>query len=109
MSILSASLLIIGLVFNIILLLLVLVSVLLIYSLLMTQVQQKTHENGLMRLMGLSNSGYVASLMISSTCFVLPSILVGYILSYPALYVFQLMTYPDGAARVTPPSAGATL
>ena len=54
MKITGAALLGIGLVFKILLLIFIVVSVLLIYSLLLISVETKTFEIGVMRLMGLS-------------------------------------------------------
>ena len=50
----AASILFIGLIFDILLIMFVVVAVLLIYSLLMISVETKTHEIGIMRLVGLS-------------------------------------------------------
>ena len=63
LNIYSFALLFIGLVFNILLIMFVLISVLLIYSLLMITTETKTFDTGIMRLLGLSSSGFVAMIM----------------------------------------------
>ena len=86
MEILSNAILLLGLIFDIILILLVIVSVLLIYSLLMITVEYKTFESGIMRLIGLSKTGYVASIFMQASLFVLPSIVCAFFASVPVLY-----------------------
>jgi hypothetical protein len=54
MQLLSFATLLLGLVFNIIVILFIVISVLLIYSLIMISVETKTFENGVLRLVGLS-------------------------------------------------------
>ena len=59
----STSIMFIGLIFDILLLIFVVISCLLIYSLLLISVETKTFENGVMRLVGLTKKGYVAMIM----------------------------------------------
>ena len=54
----SMAVLFIGLIFGILLMLFVIVSILLIYSLLLISVETKTFEIGVMRLVGLSKTGF---------------------------------------------------
>ena len=63
LNIYSFALLFIGLVFNILLIMFVIISVLLIYSLLMITTETKTFDTGIMRLLGLSSSGFVAMIL----------------------------------------------
>jgi ABC-type antimicrobial peptide transport system permease subunit len=86
MQILSYAILLLGLIFDIVLILLVIVSILLVYSLLMITVEHKTFESGIMRLIGLSKSGYVASIFMQASLFVVPSIVCAFLASVPALY-----------------------
>ena len=81
----SASLLL-GLLFGIIILLFVVISVLLIYSLLMISVETKTFDNAVLRLVGLSKANCIQMILIQSFLFVVPSILAGYVASIPALH-----------------------
>lgn len=53
-----------GLVFDIIILLFVVLSVLLIYSLLLISVESKTFDFGVMRMVGLSKSGIISMILI---------------------------------------------
>jgi ABC-type antimicrobial peptide transport system permease subunit len=86
MQLSSVASLILGLLFSIIILLFVVVSILLIYSLLMISVETKTFENAVLRVLGLSKGNCIQMIMIQSFMFVVPSIIVGYIGSIPALY-----------------------
>lgn len=60
----SQAILMLGLIFDIIILLFIILSVLLIYSLLMISVEGKTFEFGVMRMTGLSKSGIVSMIVI---------------------------------------------
>ena len=60
MQIFSAAILAIGLVFDIMLIMFIMISVLLIYSLLMITIETKTFDTGVMRMTGLSSRGFVA-------------------------------------------------
>ena len=75
-----------GLVFNIIMILFIIISILLIFSLLMNSVEQKSFENGIMRLVGLSKYEYVAMIVTQAVMFVIPSIVAGYLVSIPLLW-----------------------
>ena len=59
----STSIMFIGLIFDVLLLIFVVISCLLIYSLLLISVETKTFESGVMRLIGLTKKGYVAMIM----------------------------------------------
>lgn len=60
----SQAILFLGLIFDIIILLFVILSVLLIYSLLMISVETKTFEFGVMRMVGLSKSGIIFMILL---------------------------------------------
>ena len=60
MQIYNFAILFIGLVFSIVIILFIVISILLIYSLLMITTETKTFDVGIMRLVGLSSSGFVA-------------------------------------------------
>ena len=64
MQITSYATLMIGLIFDIMLILFVTISVLLIYSLLMINIETKTFEIGVMRMTGLSKGGFIAMIAI---------------------------------------------
>ena len=83
----SASVLFIGLIFNILLMIFVVVACLLIYSLLLISVETKTFEIGVMRLVGLTKCGFVGMIMTQAALFVLPSVILGFILSLPCIWL----------------------
>ena len=64
MELFSNAILFLGLIFDIIVLLFVVLSVLLIYSLLMISVETKTFEFGVMRMVGLSKSGIISMILL---------------------------------------------
>ena len=86
MQIFSYGILMIGLIFDIMLIMFVMISVLLIYSLLMINIETKTFEIGVMRLTGLSSGGFVAMIFIQSVMFVLPSLIAAFVCVVPALW-----------------------
>lgn len=102
--------LLIGLVFNIMLIMFIIISVLLIYSLLSITIQTKTFEFGVMRLVGLSKSGFVVMIMIQAIFFVVPSIILGFIGSVPALYgiYHKLFSDDQSATSLIPTPVAAT-
>ena len=64
MEISGNAILFLGLIFDIIILLFIVLSILLIYSLLMISVETKTFEFGVMRMVGLSKSGLVYMIIV---------------------------------------------
>ena len=86
MSLYNVAILFIGLVFNVLIILFVVISVLLIYSLLMITTETKTFDFGVMRLVGLSSKGFVAMIFTQAVMFVIPSIICAYICSFPCLW-----------------------
>ena len=92
-----------GLIFDIIILLFIILSILLIYSLLMISVETKTFEFGVMRMVGLSKSGIINMIVIQSFLFVIPSLLFGFILCFPTLkYIYSLIFTEDMLSETTP-------
>ena len=81
------GLLFLGLVFNIVIILFVVISILLIYSLLMITTETKTFDIGVMRLIGLSSGDFIAMVFIQAVMFVIPSILTAWISSLPTLWL----------------------
>ena len=106
MNLYSFALLFIGLVFNILIIMFVIISILLIYSLLMITTETKTFDTGIMRLLGLSSSGFVAMILTQAVMFVIPSIILAYISAYPALYfIFKKLfknDFGDGGVSFVP-------
>ena len=99
MTIFNFAVLFIGLVFSIVIILFVVISVLLIYSLLMITTETKTFDIGIMRLIGLSSSGFVAMIFTQAVMFVLPAIITGYICSFPTLYAIFKKLFKNDLAR----------
>ena len=64
MQLTSVASLLLGLIFGIIVLLFVVISILLIYSLLMISVETKTFETGVLRLVGLSKANCISMILI---------------------------------------------
>lgn len=64
MQFFSNAILMLGLIFDIIIVLFIILSVLLIYSLLLISVESKTFEFGVMRMVGLNKSGIVSMIVI---------------------------------------------
>lgn len=85
MKLSTAASLILGILFSIIIILFVVISILLIYSLLMISVETKTFETGVLRLLGTSKVNCISMIIIQSLLFVVPSIILGYVLAIPAL------------------------
>ena len=96
MQVFSFAILFLGLVFDIILILFVIISVLLIYSLLMITTETKTFDTGVMRLIGLSSYGFVAMIFTQAVLFVIPSIICAYICSFPSLYGIYTKLFHEG-------------
>ena len=59
----SSAVMFIGLIFNILLLIFIVVACLLIYSLLLISVETKTFEFGVMRLIGLTKAGFIGLIL----------------------------------------------
>ena len=86
MQITSYATLMIGLIFDIMLILFVTISVLLIYSLLMINIETKTFEIGVMRMTGLSKGGFIAMIAIQAVMFVLPSLISAFACVLPVMW-----------------------
>ena len=91
------------LIFNIIIILFIILSVLLIYSLLMISVESKTFEFGVMRMVGLSKSGIINMIILQSFMFVVPAVITGFALTIPTLYgLFTILFGGDKEIDATP-------
>lgn len=75
------SIVMLGCVFNEVLILMCAISVMLIYSILMVTVNQKTFDTGVLRMVGVSKMDCVLSITIKSLSFVVPSIILSYLLA----------------------------
>lgn len=110
MKLTSVASLLLGLLFGIIVILFVVISILLIYSLLMISVETKTFENGVLRLIGLNKTNCISMILIQSFIFVVPSIVCAYGASIPALmYVYSIMIKDQGIKLSPLPAIAATV
>lgn len=75
----SQAIMFLGLIFDVVTFLFVVLSILLIYSLLMISVESKTFEFGVMRMTGLSKKGIVVMVLTQAFMFVFPSVLLGFV------------------------------
>lgn len=76
----------------------------------MNSVEQKSFDNGIMRLVGLTKYDYVAMILTQAFAFVLPSIFLAFVLSIPILWIVvssvlhldsgQTSYLPDGRASI---------
>ena len=99
MTIYNFALLFIGLIFDIVMILFVIISVLLIYSLLMITTETKTFDTGIMRLLGLSSYGFVAMIVTQGVMFVVPSIIAAYVCSFPTLYLIYNKIFDNDLSK----------
>ena len=96
MSLLSYAVLFIGLIFDILLIMFIIVAILLIYSLLLITVETKAFENGVMRLVGLSKSSFVAMIFTQAACFVFPAVILGFGFAIPCIFlIYKLLFTSD--------------
>ena len=107
----SQAVLFLGLIFDIIILLFVIIAILLIYSLLMISVETKTLEMGIIRMVGLSKLGITVMVLIQGLMFVIPAIILGFALSSPALKIIYSYLFSDdlGVEEEIAPDGLATL
>ena len=91
----SYAVMFIGLIFNVLLLIFIVVSCLLIYSLLLISVETKTFEIGVMRLVGLTKCGFIGMILTQAALFVIPSVIIGFLLAFPCIYLIYSMLFSD--------------
>ena len=100
----ATAVLFMGLIFDIIILLFVIIAVLLIYSLLMISVETKTFEMGVIRMLGLSNHGIIAMILLQALMFVGPAIVLGFAVSAPVLKLIYSYLLSDELGIENKPS-----
>ena len=91
----SEAVLFIGLIFDILLLIFVVVACLLIYSLLLIQVETKAFETGVMRLIGLTKLGYIGMILTQACFFVVPSVILGFAVSVPCIALIYSILFTE--------------
>ena len=74
-----------GVILNMILFILFLLSVILLYSLLLVSVETKTFDMGVVRVLGLNKVGVIIMILLQSLSYVVPGIILGLVFSLPAL------------------------
>jgi len=107
----SYAVMFIGLIFDILLFIFIFVSCLLIYSLLLISVETKTFEIGVMRLVGLTKFGFIGLILTQATFFVLPSVILGFLLALPTIWGIYALLFSDdlGYFPSVLPSSSASL
>ena len=91
----TSAVLFIVLIFDVLLLIFTVIACLLIYSLLLISVETKTFEIGVMRMVGLTKAGFVGMIMTQAALFVLPSVILGFILSLPSIWLVYSFLFSD--------------
>jgi ABC-type antimicrobial peptide transport system permease subunit len=79
----------IGIIFDLVVALLVIISVLLIYSLLVINVETKTFDIGVQRMVGLTQGGLILMVLVQSIMFVIPALVSAFLVAIPSLLTFQ--------------------
>ncbi len=91
----NIAILLFSLIFDVVLLIFIVISVLLIYSLLMIGVETKTFETGIMRMVGVSKRGLMLMIFIQSWMFVTPALLLAVGLSFPFLALCYSLIFEE--------------
>ena len=89
------ALLFIGLIFDVLLIIFIVVAILLIYSLLLISVETKTFEYGVMRLVGLTKCGFIGLIFTKAFMFVIPAVILGFGLSVPCIDLLFSKLFDD--------------
>ena len=95
MEISETEVLVIGLIFDIMLIMFIIVAILLIYALLMISVETKTFDIAVMRLVGLSKLGFVAMIFTQSAMFVIPSMIAGFVCAMPCIWLIYKLLFTE--------------
>ena len=53
----------------------------------MISVETKTHEIGILRILGLTKIGLVGMILTQASIFVLPAAVFGFLVAYPVIYL----------------------
>lgn len=81
------------LIFNMVKLLFIVISVLIIYSLLMVSIESKTFEIAVQRMVGLEKRGIIFLILCQSFLYVIPAIILAFLLSTFVLEKMSEMFY----------------
>ena len=87
--------------FNMTVITLILLSVLLIYSLMQSNVEEKTYEFGMLRALGIRQKSLITLLALQSTFFTVPGLILGMVLAYCinvlfSYHIFNFTSIPSG-------------
>ena len=88
---LSLAVLFLGLIFSLVIVIFVAISILLIYSLLLTSVETKSYEIGIFRMVGLNKRGLIMMVLTQSILFVLPAVALAVLVSFPSLGAISIL------------------
>lgn len=91
----SYAVMFIGLIFDVLLLIFVIVSCLLIYSLLLISVETKGFEIAVMRLVGLTKVGFIGMILTQAFMFIIPSVILGFVLALPSIYLLYQVLFDE--------------
>ena len=91
----SYAVMFIGLIFDVLLLIFVIVSCLLIYSLLLISVETKGFEIAVMRLVGLTKVGFIGMILTQAFMFIIPSVILGFLLALPSIYFLYQVLFDE--------------
>ena len=89
------AILFLGLIFRIVITLFIAISILLIYSLLQVNVESRTYEIGVKRMMGLQKTTLIVDIISQTFLFVIPGIVVAFLLSFPCLRLIFFYAFED--------------
>jgi ABC-type antimicrobial peptide transport system permease subunit len=78
----------VAIIFDLVVILLVIISILLIYSLLVINVETKTFDIGVQRMVGLTRTGLILMVLTQGVFFVVPALASGFICAIPTLKAF---------------------
>ena len=90
-----------GIILNMIIFILLLLSIVLLYSLLLVSVETKTFEMGILRMLGFNKIGIILMILIQSITFVLPGILFGLLFAIPCLYFAYTKIKDSSGAEIS--------
>ena len=85
----------IGLIFNVLLIIFVVVAILLVFSLLLISVETKQFEFGVMRLVGLTKLGFVCMILTQAAMFVIPAVTMAMIVSFPMIFAIYKSLFEE--------------
>ena len=89
-----------GIILNIIVFILFALSLVLLYNLLLVSVETKTYELAVLRVQGLNKVGIISLILVQSSFFVIPAVVLGIFLSIPILDQVGTAMEPDIGVKI---------